>query len=182
MKRSIGLWLAMAGLLCAGAPAWADDGDTAALKADIEVLKNRLAQLESQVGSSTFTGATGIGEKAVPTLVELPSGLQGLALSGYADVSYIYNFAEPSPNSNTGGSLRNNRTRVFDTEPNGFTPHAFELVVEKAETDEMPLGFRADLFYGDDASVFKSTGLGAAGEDLDLQQAYITATAPIGEG
>src|SRR3989338_1342866 len=54
---------------------WADDGDSAALKADIEVLKQRLAQLESQVGGGTFTGTTGIGEKGGPALIELPSGL-----------------------------------------------------------------------------------------------------------
>ena len=157
---------------------WADEAETAALKAELEVLKNRLAKLEKQVATAELKGVTGIGEKAgLPTL-ELPSGLQGLGISGYADVSYSYNFAEadPATTANTG--------RTFDTESNGFTPHAFELVLEKPLSDEMPLGFRADLFMGDDAPVIGATGLGlgTAGDEFELQQAYITAHAPIGEG
>jgi hypothetical protein len=161
--------------------AWADEPSNAALKAEIEALKARLASLERQLVTAEFRGTTGIGEKAgVPGLVELPSGLKGLALSGYADVSYIYNFGEsdPATSANTG--------RVFDTESNGFTPQAFELVVEKPMTDEAPIGFRTDLFFGDDAENIHATGLPtlAAGttEAFDLQQAYITARAPIGEG
>ena len=176
----LGAWC----LVLGAAPVGADEADTAALKADIEVLKQRLAQLESQVGGGTFTGGTGLGEKAgLPTL-ELPSGLQGLAMSGYADVSYVFNFAEPSPNSTTGvaSGTRLNRGRVFDNEPNGFTPHAFKLVLEKPLSDAMPFGFRTDLFFGDDASVIKSAGLGAAGEDIDVQQLYVTAHAPVGDG
>jgi hypothetical protein len=164
---------------------WADEADTAALKADIEVLKQRLAQLESQVGGGTFTGTTGIGEKPGLSTLELPSGLQGLAISGYADISYVYNVAEPSPNSTTGltAGTRSNRGRVFDTEPNGFTPHAFELVFEKASTDTMPIGFRADVFLGDDAEVFGAgQALGTSGDEIELQQAYVTARAPVGAG
>lgn len=156
---------------------WADEPETAALKAEIETLKNRLARLERQLAAGEFVGTSGIGEKAgLPGLVELPSGLKGLAMSGYADVSYIYNFGEsdPATTANTG--------RTFDTESNGFTPHAFELVLEKPLTDEMPFGFRTDLFYGDDAGVIGATGLGSTTDEFELQQAYITARAPIGEG
>ena len=177
---SIALWLGAVSLLSAAELAWADEPGTAALQAEIEVLKSRLTQLERQVA----TGTTGIGEKpGLPGLLELPSGLQGLGISGYADVSYIYNFGEPSPNSTTGISTgRNNRGRAFDTEPNGFTPHAFELVLEKPITDQMPFGFRTDLFFGDDAEVFGAAGLGSATDEIELQQAYITAKAPIGDG
>ena len=153
-------------------PVWADEADNAALKAEIEVLKDRLARLERQV----VTGTTGIGEKAgLPGLVELPSGLQGLAMSGYADVSYVYSFNEPdNATTNTG--------RTFDTEAHGFTPHAFELVLEKPLTDQMPIGLRTDLFFGDDAEVFGATGLGSATNEFELQQAYISAKAPVGGG
>ncbi|MBI3083411.1 MAG: porin, partial [Candidatus Omnitrophica bacterium] len=180
------------GSLFTVAPAWADEPESAALKAEIDILKERLAALEGRLAQAELKGITGgitgIGEKAGLPTIELPSGLQGLAISGYADMSYGYNFAEPSPNSTTGlaSGTRSNRGRVFDTEPNGFTPHAFELVFEKPITDEMPLGFRTDLFTGDDASVIKSTGLGrpatAGDADFDVQQAYVTARAPIGEG
>jgi len=159
---------------------WADEPATESLKAEIQVLKDRLSRLERQVSEAEFTGISGIGEKAgLPTL-NLPSGLQGLAMSGYADVSYIYNFneADSPTTANTG--------RVFDTESNGFTPHAFELVFEKAMTDQTPIGFRTDLFAGDDADVIGSTGLADTdagdSDQVDLQQAYITARAPIGAG
>ncbi|MBI3010830.1 MAG: porin [Candidatus Omnitrophica bacterium] len=153
----------------------ADDIDSAAVQSEIEVLKQRLAKLESKLAKMPEAGISSIGEKPGRPTLELPSGLQGLQMSGYADVSYQYSFNEPNTATTTTG-------RAFDTEAHGFTPHAFELVLEKPITDEMPFGFRSDLFFGDDAAVFKSTGLGLGGEDFDLQQAYITARAPIGDG
>src|SRR3989338_1578434 len=164
---------AVGGLLAAAMPVWADEADNAGLKAEIEVLKARLAKLEGKLdGGAEFAGTTGIGEKAgLPTL-ELPSGLKGLAMSGYADVSAIYNFAESDP----GSGARTNRGRIFDTEPGGFTPHAFELVLEKPMTDEMPIGFRTDLAFGDDAEVVGAStpGLGLGTDELDIQQLYVT--------
>lgn len=178
MKWRLGV-LGLAGLLLCSASqviVFADEPSSAALKEEIEALKSRLSQLESRLSQQTFSSTSpGIGEKrGIPTL-ELPSGLQGIQMSGYADISYQYSLNEPNSSGATTG-------RAFDTEANGFTPHAFELVLEKPLTDEMPLGFRTDLFFGDDAAVFKSTGLGLGGEDFDLQQAYVTARAPIGEG
>jgi len=170
--------------LLTAAPARADEPSNAALTAEIQELKARLSKLERQLATAQLGGVSGIGEKAVPALVELPSGLQGLGISGYADVSYIYNLAEADAG---GGQVT--RGRVFDNDPNGFTPHAFELVFEKPMTDQMPIGFRADLFAGDDADAIGSTGLtdandaeGTDNDQIDLQQAYITARAPIGAG
>lgn len=167
--------------------AQADSLSAAGDKAEIEMLRARLDKLEQKVaaqGSHAMPseGISGIGDKPGLTTLELPSGLAGLQMSGYADISYIYNFAESDP----GSGSRTNRVRTFDTEPNGFTPHVFELVLEKPMTDELPVGFRADLFMGDDASVIKSTGLGrpaaSADADFDLQQVYLTAKAPVGDG
>ena len=173
-------WLAAGmlglGLVAGGLPAQADDADTAALKAEIEVLKNRLASLESQVGQAALRGGIEMGEKPVAGLLELPSGLAGLQMSGYADIAYGYSFNEPDPATTATVG------RAFDNESDGFTPHAFELVFEKPITDEMPIGFRTDLFFGDDAEIIHSTGLGATTDNFDLQQAYITARAPVGDG
>ncbi len=166
-------------VLAAGTPVWADTEDDA-LKAEIQVLKDRLSRLEGQVAtrqSAGMTGISSIGEKAGPALVELPSGLQGLGISGFVDLSYIYNFAEPD-----AGASRTNRGRVFDTQPNGFVPQAAEIVFEKPETDTMPIGFRTDLYFGDDAELTHSSGLFASTDAVDLQQAYVTAKAPIGDG
>ncbi|MCI0564822.1 MAG: hypothetical protein MN733_40665, partial [Nitrososphaera sp.] len=119
------------GLTTAGAWAWASDP---ALEAEIEVLKDRLGKLERQLAQEQSQGISSIGEKAgLPTL-ELPSGLQGLQMSGYADIAYQYSFNEPKAGTTTTG-------RVFDTEAHGFTPHAFELALEKPLSDEMPIGF-----------------------------------------
>lgn len=165
--------------------AHADEPSAAGDRAEIEVLKTRLEKLEKKMAAGPLHGGegiSGIGEKpGLPTL-ELPSGLAGLQMSGYADISYIYNFAESDP----GSSSRTNRVRTFDVEPNGFTPQAFELVLEKPMDDQMPIGFRTDLFMGDDASVIKATGLGrpatSGDADFDVQQLYITAKAPVGDG
>jgi hypothetical protein len=202
MKRQAVAWTVAFGLLAGGMPAWADDAETQALKAEVESLKSRLAQLEAKIseeGKGALIPPTGgegissIGEKAGPALLELPSGLQGLGMSGYVDVSYIYNFAESDP----GSGSRTNRGRVFDTEPGGFTIHAAELVLEKPVTDAMPIGGRMDIFAGDDADLIGATGLTDPTDTLttgdqtltsddtdqfDLQQAYVTARAPIGAG
>ncbi len=152
----------------------ADEAETAGLKAEIQVLRDRLNKLERQVATTETKGISSMGEKPVPSL-ELPSGLAGLQMSGYVDVAAAYSFNEPDNGTTTTG-------RVFDTEASGFTPHAAELVLEKPMTDTMPFGFRTDLFFGDDAEVFHSTGGGTGTDQFDLQQAYVTARAPIGEG
>ena len=166
--------------------AWADEPSNAALKADIEVLKKRLAQLEAQMATQDAMPPTAgeapltAGKTGLPTL-QLPSGLEGLQLTGYVDTSYVFNFNRPDAGSRT------NLGRVFDVNANGFTIQAAELVLEKPVTDSVPIGFRTDLFFGDDAEVIHATGLGnvATGDKplpFDLQQAYITLRAPVGAG
>lgn len=183
-SSSAGTWmlgglLAVYGVLPTAGVVWADEPSDASLKADIEVLKKRLADLERQVASNGMQGISSTGEKGgLPTL-NLPSGLQGLAMSGYVDTAYEFNFNRPA--TPAGG----NKGRVFDVNSNSFTPHAAELVFEKTPSDASPIGFRADLFYGDDAEVIHSTGLGNGGaptDSFDLQQAYVTYHAPIGNG
>lgn len=161
------------------APAQADEASDEALRAEVQVLRDRLARIESQLagGSSGMSGISSTADKAgLPTL-NLPSGLAGLQMSGYADVSYIYNFARSD-----AGAARTNRGRVFDVQSNGFTPQAAELVFEKPVTTESPIGFRTDLFFGDDAELIHSTGAGIGTDQFDLQQAYVTARAPVGDG
>jgi hypothetical protein len=179
VRVALGLF-AVCGLLAA--PVWADEPSDAAMRADIEVLKAKLARLEGQMAASDLKGVPSIGEKeGRPGLMTLPSGLAGLGLSGYVDTSYVYNFNEQNNFGNSG--------RVFDTEGNGFTIHAAEVVLEKQMSDESPIGFRTDLFFGDDADLIGATGLtdandaeGTDNDQVDLQQAYVTYRAPIGEG
>lgn len=169
-------------LAAAAVIARADETNLAGDKAELQVLRARLDKLEKKVEeqeatSQQLTGVPSIGGKPGAAMVMLPSGLQGLGMSGYVDASYVYNFEHPDP-----GTGRINRGRVFDNDAGGFTPHVAELVLEKAITDEMPVGFRTDFFFGDDAEVIHSTGAGTVTDQFDLQQAYVTARAPLGNG
>ncbi len=153
---------------------FSDEPSNAALKADIEVLKKRLAQLETQMATQDAMPPTA-GE--APATLQLPSGLQGIQLSGYLDTSYVFNFNHPD-----AGVPRTNVGRVFDVNANGFTIQAAELVFEKPVSDSEPIGFRTDLFFGDDAEVIHAAGLGIASDAFDLQQAYVALRAPVGAG
>ena len=187
-SRAVGQFL-LIGLLVLAAPVvWADEADTAALKAEIEVLKSRLAKLESQVSSSRFTGTSvGMEKPGAPSLM-LPSGLEGLGMSGYVDMGYNFNFNRPDTGSTTSGrNVTSNNGRVFDRVANNFTIHSADLTFEKLSSSQSPIGFRTDLMFGDDAEQIHATGLGdvAAGDNplpFDLAQAYVTYKAPIGEG
>ena len=155
----------------------ADDASLNGDKAELQVLRARLEKLENRVAQSELTGTSASGDKPAAAVLALPSGLQGLGMSGYVDMSYVYNFEHPDP-----GAGRANRARVFDTDAGGFTPHVAKLVLEKPLTDEMPVGFRTDLFFGDDAELIHSTGEGTATDQFALEQAYVTARAPLGNG
>ena len=162
-------------LLCLGASgAWADDS----VKADIEVLKDRLAKLEAQQA----------GAEPGNAVIQLPSGFSGVQMSGFVDTTYTYNFNVPQTNVNT--------LRVFDTRANSFMFNNAELVVDKPVSAESPVGFKTALMFGTDSEVVGgvTTGLGAnahthgqAGEtavsdELEVQQAYAEYLAPLGNG
>ena len=82
MKRWLAAGLVGLGLVAGGLPVLADEADTAALKSEIEMLKDRLARLEGQVEQAALKGGIEMGDKALPGLLQLPSGLQGLQMSG----------------------------------------------------------------------------------------------------
>jgi len=164
------------GMLLSGVsgPAWADDSSNAALKADIEILKQRLSELETTLAEQDVLPPTS-GDASVATLW-LPSGLQGVQFGGYVDTSYTYNFNEP-----------NNRTsflRAFDTRAEDFMINQAKIFVAKPVSAESPVGFRTDLIFGSDAEVLGSvsTGLGSTTDELDIQQGYVEYLAPLGNG
>jgi len=170
-SRSVCQFLLIVGLFILVTPlVWADEPSNAALKAEIRALKSRLNQLEAKMAKVEEAPAA---YQAPAAGISLPSGLQGIELSGYVSTSAIYNFNEQNNFGNSG--------RVFDYD-SGFTPHAFELVIQKPVTDDLPVGFRGDLFFGEDAEVFGATGLGSTTDEIELQQAFITYRAPLGNG
>src|SRR6185436_13237563 len=82
---------------------------------------------------------------------------------------------------------RTNQFRVFDQRDNTFTFDQFELVAQKAAAERGEAGFRADLSFGSSVPhVTASSGLfrdeDGSADDVDLQQAFGTWVAPLGQG
>ncbi len=156
-------------LLPSTIPVHADEPSTAGMKAEIEVLKDRLAKLESQVAKAPSGGSGSSG-------ITLPSGLSGVQMSGFVDTSIGTNFNSPQTRLNT--------LRVFDTQAQSFMLNNAELVLEKPVSADSPLGFRTDLDFGTDSEVVGgvTSGLGSTTDELDVQQAYAEYLAPVGNG
>ena len=88
--------------------------------------------------------------------------------SGFVDAYYSKNFNSPATETN---QLRN-----FDIQENQFTLSLAELVIQKAAS---PVGFRFDLDFGPTNDLVQ----GGNGSTLNvLQQGYLTAVLPIGQG
>ncbi len=157
-------------LLVTGSPVWADDPG---LKAEVEVLRERLSKLEDKLAAQDATAA---GASEGNAIVQLPSGLHGVQMSGFVDTTYTYNFNAPQTNVNT--------LRIFDTRANSFMLNSAELNIKKPVSAESPVGFRTDLAFGTDSEVVGSvtTGLGSTTDELDIQQAFVEYLAPIGNG
>ncbi len=148
----------------------ANAGDNEDLKSEISALKARLAQLETKMASSPATASSEPAAASTPTL-EIPSMVKGVQLSGYVDSIYSYNFNAPD-------SLANNTARVFDRHPNSYNINAAELVFQKPVSADSRVGFRTDLFMGNDSEVITSTGLGSTTDEFDLEQAYAEVLIP----
>lgn len=157
-------------VMLGGAPVWAEDPG---LKAEVEVLRERLSKLEEKLAAQDATAA---GASEGNAIVQLPSGLHGIEMSGFVDTTYTYNFNAPQTNVNT--------LRIFDTRANSFMLNSAELNIKKPVSAESPVGFRTDLAFGTDAEVVGSvtTGLGSTTDELDIQQAFVEYLAPIGNG
>lgn len=152
---------------------YADSNDE--LKTEINALKARLTELETKLATQpTAAPAAGAGGhtavEATPA-VTVPSLMHGIGLSGYVDSIYSYN-------SNAPDSLANNTARVFDRHPNSYNLNAAELVFQKPVAADNRVGFRTDIFAGNDSEVITSTGLGLTTDEFDLQQAYAEVLIP----
>ncbi len=139
--------------------AFADAG-TDDLKAEITALKARLAQLEAKVAATPVPAAPA----ATAPTIEVPSLVQGIQLSGYADATYNYNFNQPN--------TLTNRARVFDSHANNFNIDVFKLTFQKPVSADNRVGYRGDLLFGTDSQVITSTGLGIGTDEFDLEQGY----------
>lgn len=141
----------------------------------IEELEKNVEALTVRVNVYQKGSATAVAEEIVEkkvqasldkrkgSIAETICQLKDTTLSGFVDTSYTH--------TRQGPDSRVNTARVFDTEANNFNVQAAELVFEKLPADEGGVGFRADLYFGQDAEVITPTG--SIRDQFDLEQAYI---------
>ncbi len=162
--------------------ACADEGveTTKALLHRIDALEQKVESLNRKLEVQSTLEATKIGEEIVEKKVQAALDkrkdvvsqticqLKDTTLSGFVDTSYTHTLQGPDSRVNTA--------RVFDTEANNFNVQAAELVLEKLPPDEGGVGFRTDLYFGQDAEVITPTG--SSRDQFDLEQAYISLRPP----
>ena len=157
-----------------GTPAFADVNEIAVLKEQVEKLTKRIGELENQVQRPS--NIVSKAEAPAGTFVE--GALSGIRLSGFVDTAYHWNFENPVFVTPTGTAVdRTQSTGVFDTVADSFTLHAVKVALEKPAPATGGVGFRTDLFYGQDAKVIAAGGTEV--DDFDLEQAYVEARLPI---
>lgn len=155
-------------------PVFADENEISAMKEQMDKLNRRIAELENEVKERpSYVAPAG----QAPAGSVLETAVSGIRLSGYVDTAFHWNFNNPTnqPVATTG--TREQSVRVFDQDEGSFTLHAVETVLEKPAPETGGVGFRTDLFYGEDAEVI--TPSGSVVDEFDLQQAYVEARFPI---
>lgn len=99
---------------------------------------------------------------------------QDITVNGFVSAAYSYNFNTPDSKTNT--------LRVFDFDDNTFKVDVAEVVIQKAVAKPGEAGFRVDVVAGGSIPrVSAAAGL-FAGQDFDLQQAFVSWIAPVGRG
>jgi hypothetical protein len=103
-----------------------------------------------------------------------PKWYDEIAVNGYLEASYSYNFNRPDSGTN--------QYRVFDFDDNTFKLDVVTLTLQKAVSKPGEAGFRVDFDAG--ASIPKvSAAYGMfQGQDFDVKQAFVSYVAPLGSG
>ena len=172
--RAVWICAAAAVLMMRGVPVVrADDTD---YKAMYEQQKKRNDDLEKRVATlEAGTGNVAVAKSDIPQ--KSLDFLGQTEISGFMEASYLYDF-----NSTKGTHAVVGRT--FDTHANQFAVDDFKLALEKPisyNPTNWVVGYRADLIFGQDASVIHSSGFNL-GTDGDLERAFVDVNVPIGNG
>lgn len=161
--------------------AFADGEDTQKLLKRIEELEKKVEALTNRLSIYEKAPTATLPEEVIQKKVDdilakreekeggLVKAFKDITLSGFIDTSYTYSFNAPDSRTNTA--------RVFDTQANNFNVQAAEVVLERLPPDKGGVGFRTDLFFGEDAEVITPTG--STRDEFDLQQAYISLKPPL---
>lgn len=111
---------------------------------------------------------------AAPATPPAKPWYEELAVNAFVSASYSYNLNRPDSGTN--------QLRVFDFDDNTFKVDVAEVVLQKAISKPGEAGFRVDLVAGSSIPrVSSSSGL-LQGQDVDLQQAFVSWIAPVGSG
>jgi hypothetical protein len=110
------------------------------------------------------------------------TALSATTLSGYVDTSAIWNF-------DSGANLLAGRFNDAGPEfgPNskqdGFNMNVVGLSLAKPlDEGSWSAGYNVDLLFGPDANIYGGNSFGANASDFNIQNAYITLRAPVGNG
>jgi hypothetical protein len=111
---------------------------------------------------------------AAPAPTPSKPWFEEIAVNAFLSASYSHNFNRPDSGTN--------QLRVFDFDDNTFKVDVAEVVLQKAVAKPGEAGFRVDLVAGSSIPrVSSSYGL-LQGQDVDLQQAFVSWIAPVGTG
>jgi hypothetical protein len=141
---------------------------------------NALALVAAALGAAPPT----LGQPApTPTPTQAPTPAptpaakpwyEEVSVNAFVSASYSYNTNRPDSGTN--------QLRVFDFDDNSFKVDVAEVVLQKAISKPGEAGFRIDFEAGSSIPrVSSSYGL-LQGQDVDLQQAFVSWIAPVGSG
>jgi hypothetical protein len=136
--------------------------------------KTRLASLAGAIAlmASHALRAQAPAPTATPT--PAPKWYDDITANAFVSTSYSYNFNKPPSGTNA--------LRVFDFDDNTIKLDVAEVVVQKAVSAPGDAGFRVDLVAGGSVPrVSSSPGL-LQGQDVDVQQAFVSYILPVGNG
>jgi hypothetical protein len=132
------------------------------------------------VTPSTAATATAPPEEAVAATVETPAASVPIVqVNAFASTSYSYSFNQPV------GKL--NAIRTFDDNDRTLRLDGAEVVLQHVVGDPNTFGFRLDVVAGAaiprveaSCGLFKADDCSGAGQDIDLQQAFVSYMAKDG--
>jgi hypothetical protein len=179
------------------------------LRQEVKELKSEVGTLKSEQTVKAPAAASSAAAAPAPTTVgehigqiekdvsdirtNLTTNL-GVHIHGLVDVPYQYNLNEPiaigatkgGPNATATGP-GTNQYREFDTEINGWNLQQVNLHLDR--TSDGGVGFVTELNFGQTANILRASTRNSnvnpaetSNDVIDLTQAYLTYTAPLGSG
>jgi Putative beta-barrel porin-2, OmpL-like. bbp2 len=169
-----------------------DSAETARM---IEVLEERIRLLEenlARLGGETSTVKAKTGDEVKPDeITDLKKEVQDMKDESKKNESFTNFFRSVEVSGVVDGyyGYNNNEVdmftqgRVFDVRHNAFSLQLAKLTLERKNSKESPLGFRADLGLGETVDRFVSVSDSSRNDATKhILQAYASYVAPLGSG